>query len=413
MAEGTAEARLAAALRADGGRLLASLIRLAGDFDRAEDALQEAGLRALEHWRSDGVPHNPGAWLNTVARRILLDGHRRGSPQQAPADVPAEPVEPDASGIADDRLRLLFTCCHPALAAPARCALALRTLGGLGTREIARAWLEPEVTTAQRIVRAKAKIREAGIGYEVPTRAFLPQRLAGVLEVLYLIFNEGHVGTDGDALQRPDLAAEAIRLARLAVQLMPEAAEARGLLALMLLTDARREARVDAAGALVPLESQDRRRWNAPRMATATRLLDATLAELRQRAESRGPYVLQAAIAAVHASAATATDTDWAQVALLYGALLRVAPSPVVELNAAVAHAMAFSVEEGLAWMDRLEAGGELAGYHLLPAAQADLLRRGGRRADAARRYRQALERVRNAAERSYLEARLRECGPA
>lgn len=412
MAEEAIAARLAACLRADGPGLLASLIRLAGDFERAEDALQEAGLRALEHWRSSGVPDKPGAWLNTVARRIVLDGLRR-APPQALDDTAADAPEPDASGIGDDRLRLLFTCCHPALAPAARCALALRTLGGLTTREIARAWLEPEATTAQRIVRAKAKIRAAGIAYEVPTHAFLPQRLAAVLEVLYLIFNEGHLGTDSEALQRPDLAAEAIRLARLAVQLLPEVAEARALLALMLLTDARRGARVDSAGAMVPLEAQDRVRWNRQQVAAGMRLLDGAFAQARARREAPGPYALQAAIAAVHCSAASAADTDWTQIALLYGALLQQAPSAVVELNAAVAHAMAFSAEEALDWMAGLEAGGELAGYHLLPAAQGDLLRRLGRRDEAAQRYREALTRARNAAERGYLQRRLAGCEPA
>lgn len=401
--------RIEAVLRADGARLLASLIRLAGNFEHAEDALQEACVRALEHWSRDGLPDNAGAWLNTVARRIVFD-RQRGvqvlglDEAQASADV--DPAELDASGIEDDRLRLLFTCCHPALSMEARCALALRTLGGLTTREIARAFVESEATTAQRIVRAKKKIAAAGIAYEVPARAQLPQRLEAVLAVLYLIFNEGHTATEAITLQRPDLCREAIRLARLAAQLMPEQLEAQALLALMLLTDARRAARIDASGALIPLQEQDRSLWNRAQIEAGTRLLDGALCRA-SAAERAQPYALQAAIAAVHAGASSASLTDWAQIALLYQGLLRVAPSAVVALNAAVAHGMAHDVDAALSWIERIEAGGALAGYHLLPAARGELLRLSSRFREAATAYRDALTLVRNACERGYLEMRL------
>src|SRR5690606_3714800 len=382
-------------MKKDGRRVLAALIRLTGDFDAAEDALQEAYVRALATWKRDGVPSNPGAWLNTVSRRIALDRIRRERSTELPDDLQAPPPEdPDPAGIEDDRLRLLFTCCHPALSAEAACGLALRTLGGLTTREIARAYVEPEKTTAQRLVRAKRKIREARIPYEVPPRAKLPERLDRVLSVIYLIFNEGYASRDAPSLLRPDLADEAIRLGRLTVELMPEEADARGLLALMLLTDARRPARLDAHGDIVPLEEQDRSLWDRATIAEGTRLLDEALAR-----RSPGPYQIQAAIAALHGAAPAAADTDWPQIAALYQSLLRMQPTPVVELNAAVALGMAAGFETGLAWIDRIDASGRLANYHLLPAARADMLRRLGRHAEAADAYRRALDLVTSPAE--------------
>jgi RNA polymerase sigma-70 factor, ECF subfamily len=397
--------------RRESGRVLASLIRATADFELAEDALQEACARAAATWPRDGLPDRPGAWLTTVARRCAVDlvRRRRASPSWVSSELPeamaAEPIEDPAtiSGVEDDRLRLLFTCCHTALAQPAQVALALRTLCGLSTREIARAFVEPEATTAQRLVRAKRKIRDAGIPYEVPRPDVFPERLEAVLAVVYLVFNEGYASTDQHGLMRPDLCAEAIRLGRLLVELLPEEVEARGLLALMLLHDARREGRLGAEGALVPLEEQDRARWDRAAIAEGTALLDAALAERRP-----GPYQVQAAIAALHAGAARADETDWPQISGLYGALLRYLPTPVVELNAAVALAMAEGPEEGLAWMDRLSTREELASYHLLPAARADLLRRAGRVDEARRAYAAALLLVRNPAERVYLERRLR-----
>lgn len=393
-------------MKKDGRRVLAALIRLTGDFDAAEDALQEAYVRALATWKRDGVPSNPGAWLNTVSRRIAIDRIRRERSTELPDDLQAPPPEdPDPAGIEDDRLRLLFTCCHPALSEEAACGLALRTLGGLTTREIARAYVEPEKTTAQRLVRAKRKIREARIPYEVPPRAKLPERLDRVLSVIYLIFNEGYASRDAPSLLRPDLADEAIRLGRLTVELMPEEAEARGLLALMLLTDARRPARLDAGGDIVPLEEQDRSLWDRAKIAEGTRLLDEALAR-----RSPGPYQLQAAIGALHGAAPAAAETDWRQIAALYHSLLRLQPTPVVELNAAVALGMAAGFEAGLEWIDRIDARGELTGYHLLPAARADLLRRLGRHAEAADAYRQALDLATNPTERRFLERRIKEC---
>jgi RNA polymerase sigma-70 factor (ECF subfamily) len=396
-------------VRNDGARVLAGLIRLAGDFETAEDALQDAYARALVVWPRDGIPENPAAWLNTVSRRIVLDRLRRG---HRTADLPEDLATPDEeveaedlSGIEDDRLRLLFTCCHPALSVEARCGLALRTLGGLSTREIARAFVEPEATTAQRLVRAKKKIREARIPYEIPPREKLPERVETVLSVLYLIFNEGYTSTDAPSLLRPDLVIEAIRLARLTVELLPEQAEANGLLALMLLTDSRRAARLSAAGEFVPLEEQDRSLWNRPQIEEGLRIIDEVLAR-----RTPGPYQLQAAIAALHAQAATPVETDWPQIAALYDRLLDWTPTPIVELNAAVAHGMATSPEHALERIARIEETGALARYHLLPAAKADLLRRLGRKAEGAGEYRQAITLVTNPAERRYLERRLGEC---
>ena len=401
--------------RAEGARVLAGLIRRFGDFDLAEDALQDAFAKAIELWPAQGLPAAPAAWLTTVAQRRALDlmRRRRAGPHYTdePPDVAAHESDDEGhaaeiSGIEDDRLRLLFTCCHPAIAQAAQMALALRTLCGLSTREIARAFLEPEATTAQRLVRVKKKILEARIPYEVPSGESLPERLQAVLGVVYLVFNEGYAGTDTPGLVRPDLCTEAIRLARLLVELMPQESEALGLLALMLLHDARRATRVGDDGAIVPLEEQDRTRWNREEIAEGLEVLDSALALRR-----RGPYQLQAAIAALHARASRAEDTDWKQIAALYGGLLREQPGAVVELNAAVALAMAEGAERGLEWMARLGEREELSGYYLLPAARADLLRRLGRLAEARDAYRAALALVRNPAERGYLDRRLAECG--
>ena len=398
-------------VRSDGARVLAGLIRLAGDFETAEDALQEAYTRALVAWPRDGIPERPAAWLNTVSRRIVLDRLRRGPrTTELPEDLAVADRESEAedqSGIEDDRLRLLFTCCHPALAVEARCGLALRTLGGLSTREIARAFVEPEATTAQRLVRAKKKIREARIPYEVPPREKLPERLETVLSVLYLIFNEGYASTDAPSLLRPNLVAEAIRLARLTVELLPDEVEAKGLLALMLLTDARRGTRLSDDGEFVPLEEQDRTRWNRAQIDEGVQLIDDALS-LR----TPGPYQIQAAIASLHASAATAAETDWPQIAALYETLLHWSPTPVVELNAAVATGMATSLECALERIAIIEQSDALARYHLLPAAKADLLRRLGRDDEAAVAYRQAIALATNPAERRYLEGRLARLTP-
>jgi RNA polymerase sigma-70 factor, ECF subfamily len=399
--------------RRESGQVLASLIRTTGDFELAEDALQEACARAAATWPRDGLPERPGAWLTTVARRCAVDllRRQRARPtwvEDAPETAAAEPEEDPASvsGVEDDRLRLLFTCCHPALAQPAQVALALRTLCGLSTREIARAFVEAEATTAQRLVRAKRKIREAAIPYAVPRPDVFQERLEAVQAVVYLVFNEGYASTEEQGLLRPDLCREAIRLGRLLVELLPGEAEALGLLALMLLHDARREARVGPDGALVCLEEQDRSRWDTSAITEGTALLDAALV-----ARAPGPYQVQAAIAALHAGARCAEETDWPQISGLYGALLRYLPTPVVELNAAVALAMAEGPEAGLRWMDTLCRREELAGYHLLPAARADLLRRTGRLEEARLAYTAALALVRNPAERLYLERRRQALG--
>jgi RNA polymerase sigma-70 factor, ECF subfamily len=401
--------------RRESGQVLAGLIRTTGDFELAEDALQEACARAALAWPRDGLPERPGAWLTTVARRCAVDllRRQRARPtwvEDVSQTAAAEPEDDPASvsGVEDDRLRLLFTCCHPALAQPAQVALALRTLCGLSTREIARAFVEAESTTAQRLVRAKRKIREAAIPYAVPRPDVFKERLEAVQAVVYLVFNEGYASTEEQGLLRPDLCREAIRLGRLLVELLAGESEALGLLALMLLHDARREARVGPDGALVSLEDQDRSLWDASAIAEGTALLDAALA-----ARAPGPYQVQAAIAALHTGARRAEETDWPQISGLYGALLRYLPTPVVELNAAVALAMAQGPEEGLRWMDSLCAREELAGYHLLPAARADLLRRAGRLEEARLAYTTALALVRNPAERLYLERRRRALGAA
>ena len=397
--------------RLEGARVLAGLIRRFGSFELAEDALQDACAKAIEVWPREGLPERPAAWLTTVAQRRALDQLRRRRGAELPLDelpeLAAEAVEPsaaDGSSVDDDRLRLLFTCCHPALGHGAQVALALRTLCGLSTAEIARAHVEPEATTAQRLVRAKRKIAEAHIPYDVPPRELLGERLAAVLGVVYLVFNEGYLGTDSPGLLRPDLCAEGIRLGRLVNELLPGRAEAEGLLALMLLHDARRDARSNAQGMLVPLEEQDRGLWHAARIREGLAWLDDALAR-----REPGAFQLQAAIAALHVRAASAADTDWKQIAALYGALHRLQPTAVVELNAAVATAMAEGIEVGLQWVDAIAQRGELSDYHLVAAARADLLRRCGRNADAALAYRAALEQVRNPAERAYLERRLSE----
>lgn len=403
--------------REESGRAVATLIRLTGDFDLAEEAVQEAFVVALERWPRDGLPANPGAWITTTARNRAIDRLRRAKVlaakqpairRQAEFDAELAAVEPDAedemSPIADDRLRLVFTCCHPALPIEAQVALTLRTLGGLTTPEIARAFLVPEPTLAQRLVRAKKKIRDAGIPYRVPPDHLLPERLEAVFRVLYLVFNEGYVASSGDALIRRELCAEAIRLGRVLVELMPDEPEALGILALMLLHDARREARVGARGELVLLEDQDRARWDRARIGEGSALVERAL-----RMRRPGPYQVQAAIAAVHDEAGSAAQTDWVQIALLYDRLSEFDPSPVVELNRAVAVAMVDGPARGLELLDGIEADGELADYHLLHAARADLLRRLDRRSEASVAYRRALDLAGNEAERSFLARRLTE----
>jgi RNA polymerase sigma-70 factor (ECF subfamily) len=403
--------------REEQGRAVATLIRVTGDFDLAEEAVQDAFISALETWPSRGVPSNPGAWITTTARNRAIDRLRRRRrlvdkteqlARESALETELRGIGSDTNEgamlIADDRLRLIFTCCHPALAMDARVALTLRTLGGLTTPEIARAFLVPEPTLAQRLVRAKRKIRDAGIPYRVPPAELLPERVAGVLHVLYLVFNEGYAASSGDALIRRELCAEAIRLTRVVVELLPDEPEARGLLALMLLHDARRDARVDETGRIVLLDDQDRSRWDEDRIAEGRTLIAAALAQQRP-----GPYQVQAAIAALHDEAATAADTDWPQIAVLYRRLLEMSPSPVVELNLAAAVAMADGPAVGLAMMDAIEATGELEAYPYLHASRADLLRRLGRWPEADAAYRRALALTTNGAEQAFLERRLTE----
>ena len=421
LAPGVAGA-LREAYRSEWARVVATLIRVTGDWDVAEEAASGAFERAATTWARDGVPRNAGAWLTTAARNLALDRLRRRGVEaekvrewmameefSGRADGPRDPADvvADDQPAWDDRLRLVFTCAHPALAMDARVALTLRTVGGLDTGEIARAFHVPEATMAQRIVRAKRRIRNTGIPYRVPTADLLPERLGGVLAVLYLVANEGYLASHGDELQRLDLTAEAIRLTRMVVALLPDADEARALLALVLLQHARSAARVDADGELVPLPEQDRSTWDADELAVGLELL--AHAGGPDRADSPGPYRLQAEIQAVHARARTADDTDWPAIVDRYDALAGFADSPFVALNRAIARGMAFGPEQGLDDLALLEASGRLDGYHLLPAAQADLLRRLGRTEAAAARYRDAIALARTAPERRFLERRLAE----
>ena len=399
--------------RSDWGRIVAALIGLVGDFDLAEESAQEAFTAAVDQWRESGVPEFPRAWIIQTARNKAIDRIRRKVRFEekletyAKSGMVQESEEPnyDTGEIPDDRLRLIFTCCHPALALDAQVALTLRTLCGLETDEIARAFLVPVPTMAQRLVRAKRKIRDAGIPYVVPETKEMAERLDAVLTAIYLVFNEGYAATRGGPLVRTDLCAEAIRLGRLVRSLMePQVpSEVTALLALMLLHDARRDARSDDAGDLIVLEEQDRSLWHQEQIAEALPFVDETLRD------SAGPYALQAAIAAVHCRAARAEDTDWRQIVQLYDVLERVQPSPIVSLNRAVAVAMADTPRSGLALIDALAASNDLDDYHLLHAARADLLRRIGWPAEAAKSYERALSFVTNDSERRYLERRLRE----
>jgi RNA polymerase sigma-70 factor (ECF subfamily) len=410
---------IARVFREEAAAAVAVVARAVRDLDIAEDAVQDAFARAVASWPRRGIPDNPAAWITATAKNAAIDrlrSARRSDVRQeqlealarieghAAEDPVTEEQEVDQSSIADDRLRLIFTCCHPALALDARVALTLRLVGGLQTPEIARAFLVPEATLAQRLVRAKRKVRAAGIPFEVPPDHLLPERVSGVLAVLYLVFNEGYLASTGEAPIRRELCAEAIRLARLLSRLMPDEPEVLGLLALLLLQDARRPARFGASGRLVLLEDQNRALWDREQIAVGVTLVERAL-----RLRRPGPYQLQAAIAAVHDEAATAADTDWAQIALLYDELLRRWRSPVIELNRAVAIAMADGPAQGLELIDALAADGRLDGYHLLHSARADLLRRLERHEEACQAYRRARELAPSEAERAFLDRRIAE----
>jgi RNA polymerase sigma-70 factor (ECF subfamily) len=405
----TTESQIEKTFREEHGRIVAALISKLGDFTLAEDALQDALVNALERWKIDGIPRNPGAWLLTVARRRAIDRVRRSATlERIVGEQGIELLysltsqdEPDMDdSIPDDRLKLMFTCCHPALALEAQVALTLRTLGGLSTEEVARAFLVPVPTMAQRLARARGKIRTARIPYRVPPADLLPERLEALLAVIYLIFNEGYVATGGEAPIRGELCGEAIRLCRILVRLMPESAEARGLLALMLLHDSRRDTRLTPEGELVLLAEQNRTRWDQAKIEEGITVLDEAL-ELHDP----GPYQVQAAISALHAEAATPEATDWLQIAALYNRLATMAPSMVVEVNRAVAVAMLQGAPEGLQMLLRLES--EAEDFYPYHAARADLLRRTNQREAAADAYRRALELCGNSAERAYLQRRL------
>ncbi|HXD31958.1 MAG TPA: RNA polymerase sigma factor [Pyrinomonadaceae bacterium] len=401
--------------REEYGRIIATLIRISGSFDLAEESLQEALVSAAATWNLEGIPRNPGAWLTTVAHRKLLDAIRRERTKERYAnelEYEAQRRQPDnfpppdeTVNYPDDRLRLIFTCCHPALSADAQVALTLRTLGGLSTPEIARAFLIPETTLAQRLVRAKNKIRLARIPYEVPGVEVLAERLASVQAVVYLIFSEGYAATAGDSLIRKDLCAESIRLARVLCELMPNEPENIGLLALLLLQDSRREARTDENGELVTLEEQDRSRWDRKEIEEGLALVERALRMRRPAA-----YQMQAAIAALHSEVTSAAETDWRQIVLLYRELLRLNPSPVIALNHAAAVAMSEGVERGLVLMEQLGKAGMLNNYYLFHAAYADLLRRLGRLSEASAAYQRALELATNRVEQQYVRRRLDEC---